>query len=175
MPLASGTRAPDFTLTYRVGSPPVHLATELERGPVVLLFFPLAFSPTCTEQICAVAESWGAWSDLGCTVLGISVDSPWVNDRFARECGAEFPILSDFNREVATAWGVRNDDFFGMRGVANRAAFVIDRERVIRWAWEAEDAALLPDLDTIREAVQSLPSDHASSGIAQTDSLKTGR
>lgn len=174
MPLASGTRAPDFTLTYRVGSPPVHLATELERGPVVLLFFPLAFSPTCTEQICAVAESWGAWSDLGCTVLGISVDSPWVNDRFARECGAEFPILSDFNREVATAWGVRNDDFFGMRGVANRAAFVIDRERVIRWAWEAKDAAL-PDLDTIREAVQSLPSDHASSGISQTDSLKTGR
>jgi glutaredoxin-dependent peroxiredoxin len=173
MPLPSGTAAPDFTLTYRVGSPPINLATELEKGPVVLLFFPLAFSPTCTEEICAVAGSWAAWSAVGCTVLGISVDSPWVNDRFARECGAEFPILSDFNREVATAWGVRNDDFFGMRGVANRAAFVIDREGVIRWGWEAADAALLPDLEAIGEVVESLVSGPTSRGTPRTEPLRT--
>jgi glutaredoxin-dependent peroxiredoxin len=156
MPLSPGDLAPDFTLLHRVGSPPVQLATELEKGPVVILFFPLAFSPTCTTEICTVAESRVAWAETGCGVLGISVDSPWVNDRFARECGADFPILSDFNREVAAAWDVLNEDFFGMRGVANRAAFVVDGDGVIRWAWEGEDADLLPDFDAIRQVVQRL-------------------
>jgi len=156
MTLVNGDTAPDFVLTHRVGSDPVRLSDELRKGPVVVLFFPLAFSPACTAEICAVAEDWSEWADLGATVLGISVDSPWVNVRFAESCGATFPILSDFNRDVATAWGVRNDDFYGMRGVANRAAFVVEPSGRIRWSWVTEDASVQPDFRAIRDELRAM-------------------
>jgi len=156
MTLVPGDTAPDFVLTHRVGSDPVRLSSELQKGPVVILFFPLAFSPACTTEICTVAEDWGAWEELGATVLGISVDSPWVNARFGESCGATFPILSDFNRDVATAWGVRNDDFYGMRGVANRAAFVVDASGEIRWAWVTEDASVMPDFGAVRDELRAI-------------------
>ncbi|TVP77534.1 MAG: peroxiredoxin [Gemmatimonadales bacterium] len=155
-PVRSGDTAPDFTLVHRVGEDPVTLSEERRKGPVVLLFFPLAFSPGCTDEICQVAEDHSRWLELDARVLGVSVDSPFVNDRFAKECGAEFPILSDFNREASTAWGVRNDDFFGMKGVSNRAAFVIDTEGTVRYAWVTEDASRLPDLEEIRTVVEGL-------------------
>jgi glutaredoxin-dependent peroxiredoxin len=156
MSLVPGDTAPDFVLTHRVGSDPVRLSTELERGPVVVLFFPLAFSPACTTEICTVAEDWSRWKDLGATVLGISVDSPWVNVRFAESCGAPFAILSDFNRDVATAWGVRDDDFFGMRGVARRAAFVVAPSGEVRWAWVTDDADNQPDFGAIRDELRAM-------------------
>ncbi|TVP43754.1 MAG: peroxiredoxin [Gemmatimonadales bacterium] len=156
MTLVPGDTAPDFTLTHRVGADAVRLSGELRKGPVVVLFFPLAFSPACTTEICTVAEDWGEWESLGATVLGISVDSPYVNARFAESCGATFPILSDFNRDVATAWGVRNDDFYGMRGVANRAAFVVDPSGAIRWSWVTEDASVQPDFAAIRDELRRM-------------------
>ncbi|CAN5632921.1 peroxiredoxin [soil metagenome] len=156
MTLVRGDKAPDFSLLNRVGSDPVKLSNELEKGPVVVLFFPLAFSPACTTEICTVAESWTQWEELGVTVLGVSVDSPFVNARFAESCGATFPILSDFNRDVASAWGVRNDDFYGMRGVANRAAFVVDPSGEIRWSWVTEDASVMPDFEAILDEVRAM-------------------
>lgn len=152
----TGMAAPDFSLVHKVGQDPVVLSEEIRKGPVVLLFFPLAFSPGCTEEICAVAEDLATWEALDARVLGVSVDSPFVNARFAKACGAEFPILSDFNREASTVWGVRNDDFFGMKGVANRAAFVIDGEGMVRYAWVSEDASKLPDFDEVKAAVKGL-------------------
>jgi peroxiredoxin len=153
--LDAGDPAPDFALTHRPGEEPVRLSDH--RGePVVLLFFPLAFSSVCTAEMCRVAEDWERWREVGGTVLGISVDSPFVNLKFAAECGARFPILSDFNREASDVYGVLNDDYFGMKGVADRAAFVIDGEGTVRWAWHTDDDSVMPDFERIRDEVAKL-------------------
>ena len=154
--LAAGSRAPDFELLERVGEPPFRLSDRLADGPWVVLFFPLAFSGVCTDELCQVAEDYVRWTGLDAKVVAISVDSPFVNHRFALETKAPFPVLSDFNKSTAAAYGVLNDDFFGMKGVANRSAFVVDREGVIRYAWSHEDADNLPDFDAIEAALRTL-------------------
>ncbi len=120
---------------------------------MVVFFFPLAFSGVCTKEMCTVADEWDRWEALDAVVVAISVDSPFTNHRFAQETGAPFPILSDFNRDVSTAYGVRNDDYFGMRGVADRSAFVIDSDGVILHAWKEEEDGTLPDFDLLREVL----------------------
>lgn len=154
-PLAVGTRAPDFALPLRVGEAPLRLSDYLGERNVVILFFPLAFSGVCTQEMCQVQEDLEAWGKLDATVLGISVDSIWVTQRFAAEHSLSFPILSDFNKEVMTAYGVRNDDFFGMKGVANRSVFVVDREGTIVYSWMSLDAGVLPDFQAVREVLGS--------------------
>ena len=154
--LEVGTRAPDFTLTRTIGQDPVRLSAYEGERPVVLLFFPLAFSGVCTDEICRVADGFSEWQTLDAEVIGISVDSAFVNTRFAQETGATFPLLSDFNKEVSTAYGVLNDDFFGMRGVSDRSAFVVDTEGVIRFAWTTADADVLPPFDDIKRAIADL-------------------
>lgn len=154
MPVTPGSRAPDFELPPAPGEEPVRLSEACAEGPVVVLFLPLAFSPTCTEEMCAVAEDWSSWEALGAQVLGVSVDSPFVTRRFARECEAPFPILSDFNRTATDAYGVRNDDYFGLRGVAHRSAFVVDRGGTVVYAWCSEDDSRLPPFDEIEDAVR---------------------
>lgn len=153
-PVSAGSAAPDFSLPPAPG--PDRVALSDHRGdPVVLLFFPLAFSGVCTEEMCRLAEDWSRWEDLGATVLGISVDSPFVTRRFAEETGIPFPLLSDFNREASEAYGVLYADFFGLRGVSKRSAFVVDGEGTVAWAWVTEDADVLPPFEEIREAVRA--------------------
>ncbi|MBT8337875.1 MAG: redoxin domain-containing protein [Gemmatimonadetes bacterium] len=151
-----GSPAPDFSLTWKVGQPPVDRTLHADGGPLVVLFFPLAFSPVCTDEMCAVAGLRDRWTSLGARVVGISVDSPWVNVRFAEDNAIPFPLLSDFNKDVARAYGVLNEDYFGMRGVSDRAAFVIDGEGRIAYAWHTEDDSILPDFDAIAEVVREL-------------------
>lgn len=151
-----GDPAPDFELTWRVGDPPVRRSAYQGDEPLVILFFPLAFSPVCTDEMCRIADDWSAWATLEAKVLGISVDSPWVNVRFAGETGVPFPLLSDFNTDVAAAYGVRNDDYFGMRGVADRAAFVVAADGTVAWSWHTDDDSVLPPFDEIREIVAGL-------------------
>lgn len=155
-PPSVGDPAPDFELTWRVGEPPVRRSAFQGGEPLVILFFPLAFSPVCTDEMCTVAGDWTAWDDLDAKVVGISVDSPWVNVRFAAETGVPFPLLSDFNTDVARAYGVRNDDYFGMRGVADRAAFVVDGEGAVAWAWHTDDDGVLPPFEEIRSVLARL-------------------
>jgi peroxiredoxin len=150
-----GAHAPDFSLSPAPGAPPVTLS-ELRGRPVVLLFFPLAFSSVCTEEMCDVAESWSRWEALGADVLAISVDSPFVTRKFAGETGARFPILSDFNKDAASAYGVLYPEYFGMRGVAKRAAFVVGADGVVAYAWVSEDSDALPPFDDIRALVTEL-------------------
>ena len=154
--LSPGDRAPDFSLVHRPGEDLVRLSQEVGSGPVILFFFPLAFSSVCTEELCALAEAWKGWDEEGVRVLGISVDSPFALARFAQACDAEFPLLSDFNREACTAFGVRNDNFYGMEGVANRSVFLVDGAGIIRYVWISEDASRLPDLEEVRTALADL-------------------
>src|SRR5262245_4204003 len=133
MALKVGDRAPDATV-FPKPKEPMQLSQYRDK-PVVLLFFPLAFSGVCTKEMCTVAEDYSAWTELGAQVIGISVDSPWVNQKFAEACNATFPIVSDFNKEAATAYGVMREDLGGLKGVSERAAFVIDRSGRISYAW----------------------------------------
>ncbi len=156
MPLTEGQKAPDFALPLEPGEAPLRLSDYRDQKPVVLLFFPLAFSSTCTREMKLVAEDYDRWRSLDAEVVGISVDSPFVNRKFAEETGAPFPIVSDFNREATDAYDVRYEDFYGLVGVSKRAAFVVDRQGEIAYSWCAEDASRLPPFDEIREAVKAV-------------------
>jgi len=154
-PLAVGSAAPDFSLLPAPAADPVTLS-GLRGHTVVLLFFPLAFSRVCTAEMCRMAEDWSSWNQVGARVFGISVDSPWVNVKFAAETGVPFPILSDFNKEAAVAFDVLYPDFRGLKGVSKRAAFVVDREGRVAYAWVSDDSGVMPPLDQIREAAAKL-------------------
>lgn len=125
-------------------------------GPAVLLFFPLAFSGVCTKEMCSIAEDFTPWADLGANVIAISVDSPFTNAKFAESMNATFPIVSDFNREAMEAFDVERANVMGLRGVSERAAFVIDRGGIIRYAWVGEDPDIATPMDEVRAAVERL-------------------
>lgn len=159
MPLQVGDLAPDFTLFVR---PREAISLHDFAGkPVVLLFFPLAFSPTCTAEITAAAEDYTLYQSLGVDIIGISVDSPFVVERFAEACNARFPIVSDFNREVGTAYDVVCQDFFGLKGVHNRSAFVLDRDHRIVFAWTNENPNVLPPFARIKDALRKMQAEAA--------------
>lgn len=153
MALQVGAPAPDFELPVKLGEAPVRLTDYRGSKPVVLLFFPLAFSSVCTAEMCSVAENYAAWEGLDAEVIGISVDSPFVNQKFAQECNAPFPILSDFNKKASEAYGVLSENFAGLNGVSKRSAFVVDREGIIQYAWVSEDPSVMPDFDEIMSAL----------------------
>lgn len=153
--LEAGNSAPDFSLLRAVGEDPVTLS-EHRGEPVVLMFVPLAFSSVCTKEFCHVAENWEVWGSLGARVYGISVDSPFANRKWGEEMGAPFPILSDFNRTAAEAYGVLREELAGLRGIAHRSVFVVDRDGRISYRWVSEDPQVLPPFREIVEAVRTL-------------------
>lgn len=156
MALPVGATAPDFSLPAGPGPDRVTLSSFRGEENVVLLFFPMAFSSVCTDEICQMSENYARWGGLDAQILGISVDSSFVVKKFREETGAPFPILSDFNKEAIHAFDVVYEDFFGARGVGKRSAFVVDKQGVIRYAWVTEDAGVLPDFQAIKSVVESL-------------------
>lgn len=154
--LKAGDKAPDFTL-FDSDKRQVSLA-DLHNGKnAVLLFFPLAFTSVCTTELCSVRDNMERYNSLNANVVGISVDSPFTLAKFKEQEKLNFPLLSDFNKEVATAYGAIYDDFvLGMKGVAKRAAFVIDKNGTIRYAEVLESAGDLPNFEAIRQTLESL-------------------
>ena len=150
-----GANAPAVTL-FGPARSRVELRDYIGRQPVVLLFFPLAFTSTCTAELCAVTEDYAAYSDLGAQVFGISVDSPHTLARFAAETGAAFPLLSDFNREAIRAYDVVRPDLGGLREVAERVVFVIDADGTIRHVWQGEHPGVMPAFEGIKAALAAL-------------------
>ncbi|MFQ6116917.1 MAG: redoxin domain-containing protein, partial [Candidatus Bipolaricaulia bacterium] len=110
-----GESAPVFTLPATDGEEITEVALERELGKetIVLAFFPLAFSPVCTEELCEFRDSPAAFNTVQAKVFGISVDSPFALKEFARQNGLKFPLLSDFNKEVAGAYGVLHEELMG--------------------------------------------------------------
>ncbi|WP_461789863.1 redoxin domain-containing protein [Pedobacter sp.] len=151
MSLQVGAQAPDFKLK----------STELKEvslgdfkgKKVVLHFFPLAFTGVCTTQLCTMRDNFGYYEGLNAQVLGVSVDSPFTLGKFKEEQAYQFPLLSDFNKDAAAAYGALYEDFLGMKGIAKRAAFVIDEEGKIAYAEVLEDAGNLPDFAAINKVV----------------------
>ena len=152
---AIGSQAPDFTLTDSDKNS-VSLSDQQGKA-VVLLFFPMAFTSVCTEELCSVRDDMARYQDLDAQVYGISVDSPFSLDRFKQEQQLPFPLLSDFNKTVSSAYGALYEDFvFGMKGVSKRAAFVVDAQGQIRYAEVLENAGEIPDLDAVKAALSAL-------------------
>jgi glutaredoxin-dependent peroxiredoxin len=149
--IKTGDDAPDATV-FKYPRDPVRLADYRGRTHV-LLFFPLAFSSTCTQEMCLLAEDYSAYDNLGAEVIGLSVDSPYVNQKFAESCNAKFPILSDFNKEAAEAYGVLRPALGELRGVSERAAFVIGSDGKVKYAWVGENPGMLPDFEAIKSAL----------------------
>ena len=104
MSLAIGDPAPPFSLQEAPGVI-ADVGACFGNEPVVILFFPLAFSGVCTEEFCAIRDDWAAWSELGARVFGVSVDNPFVSAKFRESENLPFPLLSDFNKTVTTEWG----------------------------------------------------------------------
>jgi peroxiredoxin len=150
--IKSGSKAIPFTLPAKPGET-IDVGAHFGREPVVLLFFPLAFSPVCTTEMCTMRDDWSQWQKLDAKVFGISIDSPFVTDKFRTELRIPFPILSDFNKTVAAQYGALHDDLKGMKGVTKRAAFVIGASGKVVYDWVSEDPRELPDFAAIRRAV----------------------
>lgn len=155
-PPQPGDPAPDFALPPAPGAAPVRLSDHRGRGPVVLLFFPLAWSRACTRELCTVRDDHASYLALGTRVLGISVDSPFALAEWGRQERFGFPLLSDFNRDVSRAYGAIYDDFFGLQGVSKRASFIIDEEGVVRYREVLEDADRQPDFAAIQQSLRAL-------------------
>ena len=153
MKLEPGSAAPQFTLVS-ASLKKVSLS-DFKGKKVILHFFPMAFTGTCTTQLCTMRDNFGYYDGLSAVILGISVDSPFTLAKFKEENNFQFELLSDFNKEVSTAYGCIYEEFvFGLKGVSKRAAFVIDEDQGIVYAEVLEVATDLPDFNAIAEAVK---------------------
>lgn len=157
MALKEGTKAPDFTLKTKTGDglKDVTLSEHFGKEPVVLFFYPLSFTSVCTNEMCSVSKDIDAYEDLDTAVYGISVDSPFTQEAFAKENDVSITLLSDFNKDVAEAYDVLFDELLGFKGVAKRAAFVINKNGEIVFSWSSEDPHDLPDFDAVKQALKS--------------------
>lgn len=155
MTIQRGDKAPDFSL-YSSDKEKVSLS-DLRGKNVVILFFPLAFTGVCTEELCSIRDDKARYDALDAEVLGISVDTIMVLDKFKSEQGYNFKLLSDFNKEACRSYGSFYDEFIlGMKGVAKRSAFVIDKEGIVKYAEVLDNAGEQPDFEAVKKTLQAL-------------------
>lgn len=155
MSIQIGQQAPDFNL-YDSDKKKTSLS-EFKGKNVVLLFFPQAFTGTCTKELCTTRDNIASYNQANAQVLGISVDSIFTLAKYKEDQQLNFPLLSDFNKETSTAYGTIYDTFvFDMKGVSKRSAFVIDKEGVVRYAEVLETASDLPNFDAIQQTLSTL-------------------
>jgi peroxiredoxin len=155
MPVTIGQPAPAFSL---FDSDKKKCSLEGLKGKkILLLFFPAAFTGTCTKELCSVRDNISNYNGLDAQVFGISVDSVYTLAKYREEQQLNFPLLSDFNKEASRDYGSIYETFaYEMRGVSKRSAFIIDREGVIRYAEVLEDATQVPDFEAIRETLEKI-------------------
>lgn len=155
MAIQIGQQAPDFTLRDTDKN---KVTLSEQRGKnVLLLFYPLAFTGTCTAELCSVRDNLAFYNDTNAQVYGISVDSLFANGKFKEEQKLNFPLLSDFNKEASTAFDSIYETFYNdMNGVSKRSAFLIDKEGVVQYAEVLEDAGKIPDFDAINAKLKEL-------------------
>jgi glutaredoxin-dependent peroxiredoxin len=155
MPIEIGQAAPDFTL-YDSDKKIVTLS-ELKGQPVLLLFFPLAFTSVCTKELCSVRDNIAWYNNVNAKVFGISVDALQTLAKFKEDQHLNFTLLSDFNKDTSRAYDSIYEMFgFNMKGVAKRSAFVIDKEGLVRYAEVLENAGEVPDFEKIQAALSSI-------------------
>jgi peroxiredoxin len=140
-----GSQAPDFTLTSQDRQP---VTLSQQRGkPVVLAFFPAAFSSVCAKELCKFRDSLARLNKAEAQVFGISVDTFFALKAFHDQQQLTFSLLSDFNKQVIRDYGVFNENMIGLKGIAKRAVFVIDKDGIVRHKEVLDDARNEPDYD----------------------------
>lgn len=150
-----GHQAPDFTL-YDSAKNKVILSDQRDQN-VLLLFFPLAFTSTCTAELCSVRDNISFYSNVNAKVFGISVDSLHTLAKYKAEQNLNFSLLSDFNKDVSTAYGSIYEMFgYNMKGVSKRSAFVIDKNGIVRYAEVLENASEQPNFKEITLILEGL-------------------
>lgn len=150
-----GQPAPNFTL-FNSDKQKVSLSDFAGRN-VLLLFFPQAFTGTCTKELCSTRDNIALYNQANAQVLGISVDSVFTLGKYKEDQHLNFPLLSDFNKTVSTAYGTIYDNFvFDMHGVSKRSAFVVDKQGIIRYAEVLETATNLPNFEAIQDTLRQL-------------------
>ena len=142
-----GSNAPDFTLTDQ-DRRPVTLSAARGR-PVVLAFFPAAFSSVCAKELCTFRDHLAELNRGKAQVYGISVDTFFALKAFQADQQLSFPLLSDFNKQVIRDYGVFNDDMIGLKGIAKRAVFVLDKDGIVRHREVLDDARNEPDYQKV--------------------------
>lgn len=148
-----GDSAPDFTAPLANGDVEPFTLSENLDGPVVLAFFPGAFTSVCTSEMNTLQDDLGRFEESGATLYGVSVDTPFALNEFREQNGLEFGLLSDTNKEIIDAYDVSMDFAdMGYHGVAKRAAFVLDGDGEITYAWVSDDPGAEPDYDELAEA-----------------------
>jgi peroxiredoxin len=155
MEVKVGEKAPLFSL---VSYEKKIVNLEDYRGSnVVILFFPLAFSSVCTVELCTIRDEMEEYNALDARVVAISVDSPYALRKFREEQGYNFDLLSDFNKETSRSYGALHEEFgLGMRGVSKRAAFVIDKNGLIKHQEILDIPSEMPNFEKIKETLATL-------------------
>ena len=150
-----GAKAPDFTLMNQDRTP-VTLSEELKKGPVVLAFFPAAFSGVCTKEMCTFRDSMADLNRVSANVLGISTDTFFALKAWADAQHLAFPLLSDYNKTVIRQYGVVNPDMIGLKDIAKRATFVIGPDGTIAYREILDDARNEPDYGKVTAALAKM-------------------
>lgn len=158
MPLSTGTSAPDFTLKIKTdaGLQDVKLSDHKGKENVVLLFYPGAYTGVCTKEMCDVTSGLGAYQKANAKVYGVSPDSPFVLAEWTKHLGIGFPLLSDYQKDVAKAYDVIWPDFAGLGPGTARAVYVIDKDGIIRYAEQTPGLGDLPQFTEVEKALAAL-------------------
>lgn len=153
--VSTGDEAPDFTVPLADGEiTPFTLSSNLTNAPFILAFFPVAFTSVCTTELSKFESDHGEIRDLGATLLGVSVDTPFSLNEFRDKHDFSFGLLSDMDREIIDAYDVRTDFAdIGVYGIAKRAVFIVNKDREITYDWVSDDPSLEPDYAGIKDAL----------------------
>ena len=152
MPLALGSKAPDFTLKSKTadGLVDIKLSDNFGKKQTVLLFFPLAFTGVCTDEMCDITAGLSQYADLGADVIAVSVDSPFAQEAWAKQHKIGITLVSDLNKETTKAYDVLFPGLAGIGDTSARAAFVIGTDGVIKYAEQTPTPKDLPDFAAVK-------------------------
>jgi peroxiredoxin len=155
--VSEGDQAPDFTAPLANGDvESFTLSDALEDGPVVLAFFPGAFTGVCSHEMNEFQDRLATFEDMDVAVYGVSVDSPFSQNAFRDELGLEFDLISDSGKEVIDTYGISMDfEDLGVPGVAKRSVFVVDSDGTVSYAWVSDDPGVEPDYEEVEAAAEA--------------------
>jgi len=153
--LKVGDKAPDFELPMTMETT-WKLSDHTGQKNILLLFFPFAFSPPCHQELCSVRDGFSEWQALDAEIVGISVDHPFVLEKWKELLGLQYTLVSDFNKTVSPAYGAFHETLGPLKGVAKRSAFIIDKEGRIAYTSVSDDPTKMPDFTAIKEKLEEL-------------------
>ncbi len=155
MAIKVGDKAPEFSLPDTEKK--FRNLNEFLGKKTVLLFYPGAFTGACTNEMCSFRDSLSAFNSMNAQVVGISVDSPFANKGFAERNQINFPLLSDYKKEIIESYGIVQEDFAKISGLttAKRAVFALDAKGMVKYAWITDNPGVEPPYEEVKKAVSA--------------------